>query len=205
MPTRTFVALAIATLASVAGLNPIQAQSPTRIAVPPELKDVVLGDGTDSEPMQYTLAKWANSSMPKVAAEETAQPDVPNVDSPTSQLDEQEVASGEDTLASAADSNEATLASHRVAPGDSSCGGPTCDSGCDPCCDECGCDDRGWFDKLSETCKHKLSWKLGNRWKIKPFGQLRAERSSTGDAGQRWTGFRDRLLWLCRRDSGDIR
>lgn len=65
-----------------------------------------------------------------------------------------------------------------------------CD-GCDavPCqcggCDDCGTcrcggvnkaiDDCGWIDNLSEACKEKLSWNLGNGWRIKPFGQLRAD------------------------------
>ena len=61
MPPRTFVALAIAMLASVAGWNRLHAQAPTRIAGPSEFKEIVQQGGRKSEPMEYTPAKWAVS------------------------------------------------------------------------------------------------------------------------------------------------
>ena len=67
------------------------------------------------------------------------------------------------------------------------CDSLRCDGGCDGCGGCSSAEDCGWVDQLSESCKEKLSWNLGNGWRIKPFGKLRgdviySEAPQTADA-----------------------
>ncbi len=97
----------------------------------------------------------------------------------------------------AVEAENALLRAHLVGTPVTSSSGVTLASSCDRAysdpsgCDRCGscqCNgDCGWIDQLSETCKEKLSWNLGNGWRIKPFGKLRgdviySEAPQTADA-----------------------
>lgn len=120
----------------------------------------------DATPTEYSVAPWAMPTQPGDASTEATGPNTAFFDLISSDP--------------AANGPEATLARHREIPANVSCDGSSCDlPSCDgPSCDGCGsagCEDCGWVDQLSEACKEKLSWNLGNGWRIKPFGQLRGE------------------------------